>query len=315
MLGGPVGRLPAASRRVGSGSAARRSAAVRPWPESPGRASEPVTEPLPLPLPGHVEGALEADPLPGFAQGRRPGRLGTVLARWLPERWRGARVDPGRAGAVALILVAAIGAVIAAIGVWSGRPQAEPVPPALPVVAIGPGSGPGAGPATAAASLPPEPAAGSGAPEPAELVVDAAGRVRSPGLVRVPEGARVADVLDAAGGVLPGTDLGSVNLARKVSDGEQVAVGVPPAPDAQPVAGSGASGAGAGPAAPSGGKTDLNRASLEQLDALPGVGPVTAQRILDWRARNGRFSRVDQLREIEGIGERKFAQLREVVAV
>ena len=71
----------------------------------------------------------------------------------------------------------------------------------------------------------------------------------------------------------------------------------------------------AGPGAPPPGRLDLNAATVDQLDGLPGVGPVTAQRILDWRTRNGRFSRVEQLREIEGIGERRFGQLRELVAV
>ncbi|MEU7815789.1 ComEA family DNA-binding protein [Pseudonocardia sp. NPDC049154] len=141
------------------------------------------------------------------------------------------------------------------------------------------------------------------------------GKVRRPGLVRVPDGSRVADVLEAAGGAVPGTDLTSLNLARRVADGEQVAVGVPAAPDAGGTGGgpapTGGDAAGAAPA----GKIDLNRATVDQLDGLPGVGPVTAQRILDWRTRNGRFARVDQLREVEGIGERRFAQLRELVTV
>jgi competence protein ComEA len=104
-----------------------------------------------------------------------------------------------------------------------------------------------------------------------------------------------------------------------VVDGEQVAVGVPPAPDALPGVAGGAGGPappgpGAAPARPPG-KLDLNSATPEQLDALPGVGPVTAQRILEWRTRHGRFARIEQLREIEGIGERRFGQLRELVTV
>jgi competence protein ComEA len=148
------------------------------------------------------------------------------------------------------------------------------------------------------------------------LVVSVSGRVQRPGLVEVPAGARVADVLHAAGGALPGTDLAGVNLARRVVDGEQVAVGVPPAPDAVPAAGAGGP-LPPGPARPGAppGRVDLNTATVEQLDALPGVGPVTAQRILEWRTRHGRFARVEQLREIEGIGERRFGQLRELVRV
>jgi competence protein ComEA len=143
-------------------------------------------------------------------------------------------------------------------------------------------------------------------------VVSVSGKVHRPGLVEVPDGARVADVLEAAGGALPGTDLSTLNLARRVADGEQVAVGVPAAPDAAPVAPPGPPPL--VPGVPSR-KVDLNAATVEQLDALPGVGPVMAQRILEWRNRHGRFTRVEQLREIEGIGERRLAQLREMVTV
>jgi len=158
------------------------------------------------------------------------------------------------------------------------------------------------------------------------LVVSVAGRVTRPGVVRVPDGARVADALAAAGGARPGVDLSGLNLARRLLDGEQIAVGVPPAPDAagQPPSGgsapgAGAAGAGSGTAGSAGAgpaaKVDLNTASEAQLDTLPGVGPVTAQHIVEWRSRNGRFARVDQLREIDGIGERRFQQLRDLVTV
>ena len=226
-------------------------------------------------------------------------RLAGLADRWLPAAWRGARLDPGRPGAVVLLLVAAVAAVLAAIGVWWEAPRAEPVAD-LPALVSTTGRTPeqtGGPPST-------------GPPE--TLVVAVAGKVARPGLVRVPPGARVADALDAAGGALPGTDLVGLNLARKVNDGEQVAVGVPAAPDAGGVAGAG--GGGAGDTAPSG-PLDLNAATVEQLDGLPGVGPVTAQRIVEWRTRNGRFATVDQLREVEGIGERRFGQLRGLVRV
>ncbi|WP_246170266.1 ComEA family DNA-binding protein [Pseudonocardia hierapolitana] len=237
-----------------------------------------------------------------------PGRVGAALRRLAPASWREARIDPGRPGATALALVAAVAAVVAAVGVWFERPRAEPVPD-LPAVAVSAAeTAASAAPAPAAATTAAAPAA-----PPAPLVVSVSGKVHRPGLVEVPEGARVADVLDAAGGALPGTDLSTLNLARRVADGEQVAVGVPPAPDAaaNPAPGIGSPAAGSAPV----GKVDLNAATVEQLDALPGVGPVTAQRILEWRTRHGRFSRVEQLREIEGIGERRFAQLRELVVV
>ncbi len=237
-------------------------------PPEPWQPCEPPTEPVPV-------------------APRRVGRLG----RLVPASWRGARLDPGRPGAVALILVAAVGAVVAAVGVWSERPRAEPVP-ALPAVSA---------PSVLGSAAP-----SSSAPPAGPLVVSVSGKVRKPGLVQVPEGARVADALEAAGGALPGADLTGLNLARKVADGEQIVVGVPAPADAVAPPG--------GAAAPAG-KIDLNSATAAQLDTLPGIGPVTVQRILDWRTANGRFATVDQLREIEGIGERRFAQLRELVTV
>jgi competence protein ComEA len=157
------------------------------------------------------------------------------------------------------------------------------------------------------------------------LVVSVAGRVAHPGVVRVPDGARVADALTAVGGARPGVDLSGLNLARRLVDGEQIAVGVPPAPDAAgqlpsgATDGAGDAGPGSGGAGPAGAgsptKINLNTSSVTQLDTLPGVGPVTAQHIVEWRSRNGRFARVDQLREIDGIGERRFQQLRDLVTV
>jgi competence protein ComEA len=142
------------------------------------------------------------------------------------------------------------------------------------------------------------------------VVISVVGKVARPGLVRVPDGARVADALEAAGGALPGTDLVALNLARRVSDGEQLLVGVAPPP--------GQAAVGAAPPAGEPGDValvDLNTATLEQLDTLPGVGPVTAQRILDWRTANGRFTSIDQLREVSGIGETRFSRLKDLVRI
>jgi competence protein ComEA len=129
-------------------------------------------------------------------------------------------------------------------------------------------------------------------------------------VVTVSAGARVIDAVRAAGGPLPGVDLSLLNLARKVADGELIVVGMPGAP-----ADTGAAAAGGPRPAGAGGKVDLNTATLEQLDGLPGVGPVLAQRILDWREANGPFTTVDQLREVTGIGDAKFGDLKDQVTV
>ncbi|WP_228771851.1 ComEA family DNA-binding protein [Actinokineospora iranica] len=135
-----------------------------------------------------------------------------------------------------------------------------------------------------------------------EVVVDVVGKVASPGIRSLPDGSRVVDALRASGGALPGADLSALNLARRLGDGEQIHVGVPaPAVDGQ--------------AERPGALVNLNSASLAQLDTLPGVGSVTAQRILDWRTRHGRFTKVDQLHEIEGIGPARFTTLRDLVTV
>jgi competence protein ComEA len=136
--------------------------------------------------------------------------------------------------------------------------------------------------------------------------------VRRPAVLRLPAGSRVADALRAAGGVKPGTDLAGLNRARVLNDGEQVVVGA----TAPPGAGAGGLGGGAGAGSGSGqgnGPVSLGAATQEQLESLPGVGPVLAQHIIDYRTRNGGFRNVDQLREVNGIGERRFADLQPLV--
>jgi competence protein ComEA len=239
-------------------------------------------------------------------------------------------------GALALAGTAAIAAIVAAVGVWSARPVPQAAPE-LPVVAAhditgtsapgrsgpgrsGPGSrapGAGAGPGSADSGAGPS---GAGAADGAGglLVVDVAGLVVHPGLVRVPDGSRVADVVAVAGGPLPGADLSMINMARRVVDGEHVGIGVPNPPDAQPAGAPGGAagpGAGGGPGAAGAGPVNLNTATLSALDALPGVGPATAQKIVDWRTAHGRFASVDQLHEIDGIGDAKFAKLKDLVTV
>ncbi len=150
------------------------------------------------------------------------------------------------------------------------------------------------------------PGAGTSSGQPL-VVVHVAGKVRRPGLIRAPAGSRVADVLTLAGGPLRGVDLTTLNLARQVTDGEQIIVGAttqpPPPNQPSPTAGPSPSSA---PNAP----VNLNTATLEQLDALPGVGPVLAQRILDYRTQNGPFTTIDQLQEVPGVGPKKFDSLK-----
>jgi competence protein ComEA len=142
------------------------------------------------------------------------------------------------------------------------------------------------------------------------LVVHVVGAVRRPGLYRLPSRSRTADAVERAGGATRAADLSLVNLAAPVSDGAQVVV-----PTRAPAPGAGAPPAAAGEAAGAPqGPVHLNTATLEQLDALPGVGPVTAQKILDYREKHGAFSSLDDLDAIPGIGPARLEQLREVAA-
>ena len=155
------------------------------------------------------------------------------------------------------------------------------------------------------------PGAGTSSGQPL-VVVHVAGKVRHPGLIRAPAGSRVADVLTLAGGPLRGVDLTTLNLARQVTDGEQIIVGATtqPPPTNQPPSTTGPSPSSA-PNAP----VNLNTATLDQLDALPGVGPVLAQRILDYRTQNGPFTTIDQLQEVPGVGPKKFESLKSHVRI
>ncbi|MFD8646148.1 helix-hairpin-helix domain-containing protein [Streptomyces zaomyceticus] len=141
------------------------------------------------------------------------------------------------------------------------------------------------------------------------MIVDVAGKVRRPGVLTLPAGSRVADALRAAGGAKPDADLTGLNRARVLFDGEQVLVGLP----GPPVGGQGSEvGNGAGGGGP-GVPLSLNTATAEQLDTLPGVGPVLARHIVDHRTEHGGFRSVGELREVNGIGERRFADLEPLV--
>lgn len=139
------------------------------------------------------------------------------------------------------------------------------------------------------------------------MVVDVAGKVRRPGIAVLPAGSRVVDALEAAGGPRRGVDLTGLNLARPLVDGEQVLVGVAPVP--------GVAGTLTSPAPAGGSLVNLNSADLAALDTLPGVGPVTAEAIVSWREDNGGFTSVEELLEVDGIGEATLEDLAPLVTL
>jgi competence protein ComEA len=145
-----------------------------------------------------------------------------------------------------------------------------------------------------------------------KIVVHVLGAVRRPGLVRLPDNSRVQDAIDAAGGFTGRADPGELNLAQPLSDGQQVVIGTSSEPTGE-VRDQSGSGTGIGDSAA--GALDLNHASQPQLEELPGVGPVTAQAILSWREQHGRFSRIEELQEVDGIGPKTYAQLAPHVRV
>ncbi|MFD7032138.1 helix-hairpin-helix domain-containing protein [Streptomyces sp. NPDC059917] len=213
--------------------------------------------------------------------------------------------EPKTLGAVAVVLVVAVG--FAGQQYWSARPQpvtapAVSAPQTAPAgaasVPFAASTGPARAPAVPFAVAPSTSAAAPSAG--ARIVVDVSGKVREPGIRRLPAGSRVEDALAAAGGVQPGTDTSGLNRARILVDGEQVLVGVA----AQP----GPGGPGPGP-----GPVSLATATVEQLDGLPGVGPVLARHIVDYRTARGGFRSVEELRQVNGIGDRRFADLRVLV--
>ncbi len=225
--------------------------------------------------------------------------------------------------AVLGVIVLAI-VVVATLGVRAVLVQrqsvAQPVVPASSLVGGGATGATATASASTAGSLPGAvpgavPAAAGSVPATAAatVVVDVVGQVRRPGVVELPVGSRVHQAVAAAGGALGGSDLAQVNLARVVVDGEQVVV--PGKGQTLPAAAAGTAPSAAGGGATGGAVVDLNSATASDLDALPGVGPVLAQRILDWRTANGRFSSVDELSEVSGIGDAVLTGLRSRVRV
>lgn len=271
---------------------------------------------------GDLGGGTPASPAAG-----RLRLLRARLADRLPLTLRSAVVAPTASAALVLALVALGAAVLATWVAWQHRPvpvSAAPVTSSTMIAALSPGpagdevSAPVVGTATTGS------AGRTGAPV-GEVVVDVAGRVHRPGVVRLAAGSRVVDALDRAGGALPGVDTTGVALARVLVDGEQILVDGRPGPSSDapagsasgPAAGSGGAGAvaaGAGTTG-SGSPVNLNSATAEQLDALPGVGPVLAQRIVQWRVEHGPFGSPQQLGEVTGVGDRRLADLLPLIRI
>lgn len=236
----------------------------------------------------------------------------TEIPGWIPDGlptaergWRSVlRADPGRAGGIALAIIAALAVLITVFTVVRQRPApvaSANLPPVAPVVTPVAASGPGPAPDQ-------------------ELIVSVVGLVHQPGLVTLTPNARVGDAVAAAGGALHGADTVGLNLARHLADGEQIVVGLATPAGQRSALGSSvgeSAGTGPPPQTPSkaAGPVDLNTASVEDLDALPGVGPITAAAIVAWRSANGRFVSIDQLGEVDGIGPARLEKLRPLVRV
>lgn len=260
-------------------------------------------------------------------------RVGLAVRERMPL-WLQARCGLERRSVAALTVLLVVAAVFAVQHFWVGRTQSVRAPEVVRAVAPYGGQDGQEGQdrrgeqgeqggveerqsaeSGASAGAPP----GSVGSVGTAIVVDVSGKVRSPGLQRLPAGSRVEDALRAAGGVRPGASTEGLNRARLLVDGEQVVVGAPaPLAGAVTGGGSGTTGTGTGtggsasgavPAAP----VSLSTATVDQLDTLPGVGPVLAQHIVDYRAQHGGFRSVDELREVNGIGDRRFADLKNLV--
>ncbi|QBR91657.1 ComEA family DNA-binding protein [Nocardioides euryhalodurans] len=239
------------------------------------------------------------DPPPDPVLVPQPGRHASRRAggppRLLPEAVRG-RVALGPAQLAVVAVLVALGLGVTAWWVVRGDPA--PVTPVVPV-----GGAPPAGLATPSEGPAVAPS-GEAAPS-ATVTVDVAGRVRRPGIAVLVDGARVVDALEAAGGARPGVDLSGLNLARLLVDGEQVLVGVPAAAAPAPTV----------PGEPAGALVNINTAGPEELETLPEVGPVTAAAIVTWREDNGGFTAVDELLEVDGIGEATLDAMAPFVTV
>lgn len=272
------------SEELARAARARLDALVRDWPPVAGAGAPPQEKVNPA---DDGTGA----PQPGkHAAGPGSGRADRLLFLSPPHRGR----------LVLALGVAILAVLVAAWSVWRSAPRPVPVASAGAAARTSGGSPPAGTPMSTA------PSAGVGGSAKV-VVVDVAGKVRHPGIATLPAGARVVDAIRRAGGVRPGVDLSGVNLARVLVDGEQILVGLGPVA----AQGAGAAVAPAGPdsAPATGALVDLNTASATDLEGLPGVGPVTAQKVIAWRSAHGSFTAINELLEIPGIGPKTFAKI------
>ena len=251
---------------------------------------------------------------PDVGRHRRPGPPKPAILT-VPVALRGARAKPRRLAVLGVLVLLAAGVLVLGIRVAWASSSAKPQ--SIAAAAHGAPNGlvartvPAASAPTGAAGLPTASAGGV-------LLVHVVGQVRRPGVVHLPQGSRALDAVNAAGGGKSSAALNHLNLARVLADGEQIVV---PKPGETIPGASGAQGAGAGYAGQGstvgskGVLVDLNTADATALDALPGVGPVLSQRILDWRTAHGRFSSVEELGEVSGIGVKLLAQIGPKVTV
>jgi len=300
-----------------------------PWPFSPVRGYRGDVDP-PVPTAQAPDrDRTDADELVARLRARRS--TSGVAAAYAathghpsdPRAEQGARrwALTGTTAVVAVVAVLLLGVGVAVLSLRGGG--VEPLAPLAggqPTVPEGPFGAAGAddeetAPGTATGgSTGGTPRAGgtaTGAKATGGLLVHVVGEVAEPGLVTVPDGARVADALQAAGGATGKADLTAVNLARAVVDGEQLYV---PKPGEVPPASTESVGAAGGQSAGDG-TVDINRADAAALEELPGVGPSISQAIVEWRESNGPFASVDELEDVPGIGPATLAEIRETARV
>ncbi|GAA2007944.1 hypothetical protein GCM10009799_39410 [Nocardiopsis rhodophaea] len=302
-----TGADPTAERNGRTGRHRRSADGARPRTDRPPGENDaggrpPDTAPDDRPPRGYVE--VDGSPPPR-------SRL-SALAELLPSGWAEQPLL-NRGSLQALLVVCACAILATAWFLLQSRPDATPAPELISDHGLAP---------SPSGTAPAAPSSAPAASPTGEVIVHVGGKVETPGVYSLPAGSRVADAIEAAGGVSADADVDTdtLNLARPLVDGERVLVGVTPSPGAPGPTGAapraGMPGVPSGPGAVDApGPLDLNTATSEQLQTLPGIGPVLAERIVRFRDTNGGFGSVKQLREVSGIGERRFADLRERVWV